>query len=255
MMLRPTEMAGLVLALCVVLPAAALAQAGSAGVKAEPGSGITACLAALSGDDGAAVEAGCGSVLRDEATLRVDRLTVLKARGAFLARHDKIDAAIADYGRAIELDGASADLFNARGELWRAKGERPRAVQDFAAALRLDPGHDRARANNRAMARELERIGAEMALPGTPSFACRQAKRLAEKAICADPELGRLDRAIAAATTVALARARDPGQAEQLRRQRDGFLAERDARMGQGDYDLKKAMATRLHQLTAGGGL
>jgi len=245
----------LFLVMVAALPRAAGADGGSGGTAAGLAGQVAACLAALAGDDSHGVEEACTAALHDPALARADRLTVLKERGAYLARHDKIDAAIADYSAAVEVDRSNAGLFNARGELWRTKGERPRAVQDFSAALRFDPGHDRARANLKAMARELERIGAEMALGGAPSFSCRQAKGLAEKAICADPELAALDRAIAAANARALTAARDQAEVRQLRRAQEGFMTERNTRMGHADYDLKKAMAERLRQISKEDGL
>ena len=43
---------------------------------------------------------------------------------------------------------ALADIHNARGELWRKKGDLPKAVADFAAAIKLNPEHIAARANH-----------------------------------------------------------------------------------------------------------
>jgi predicted negative regulator of RcsB-dependent stress response len=57
-----------------------------------------------------------------------------------------------------------ADAFNSRGEIFRRKGDKPRALADFGAALKIDPRHAAARENYRSLARELERIGAQMPL-------------------------------------------------------------------------------------------
>ena len=49
-----------------------------------------------------------------------------RARPALCDRKDMIDRAIDDYDAALRLDPTLADIFNARGELWRKKGDRPR---------------------------------------------------------------------------------------------------------------------------------
>ena len=97
---------------------------------------------------------------------------------------------------ALQLDATLADVFNARGELWRRKGDRPRALADFAAAIKLNPDHPKARGNYKSLAQELERLGALMAVYNKPSFNCAVAGRAVEKAICANPELANLDREI-----------------------------------------------------------
>jgi tetratricopeptide (TPR) repeat protein len=132
---------------------------------AEPAVDVAPCATAIAEADDDRVIARCGALIDNGKTLHADRAKALVARGAAFARRDQIDHAIADDDVALKLD-PGADLFNARGELHRRKGDRPRAVADFTAALRLNPWHEVARANNRALARELEQIGADMALKG-----------------------------------------------------------------------------------------
>jgi tetratricopeptide (TPR) repeat protein len=103
---------------------------------------IAPCLAATAAGDVDKAASECAAVIDNEKTAKPDRVKALVARGALLARHDQIDAAIADDSRALQLDPTLADVFNARGELWLKKGDRPKAVQDFGAALRLDPNHE-----------------------------------------------------------------------------------------------------------------
>ena len=62
-----------------------------------------------------------------------------------------------------------ADVLNARGELRRGKGDLPHALADFAAALKLNPQHEAARANHKSLALELERLGAQMAIKNKSS--------------------------------------------------------------------------------------
>ena len=104
----------------------------------------------------------------------------------------------------MRFDPTLADIFNARGELWRKKGDRPRALADFAAAIKLNPDHPAARSNYKSLALELERIGAQMAVNNRPGFDCASARRAVEKAICANPDLANLDRQISVANARAV---------------------------------------------------
>ncbi|MGY4433195.1 hypothetical protein ACVWWO_005672 [Bradyrhizobium sp. F1.13.1] len=129
------------------------------------------------------------------------------------------------------------------------KGDKPKAVQDFGAALKIDPNHEQAKANHKAMAREIERIGAQMAVAGKPSFICKGARRPVERAICANRELADLDREVFAANARVLREARNAGEAKALQREQDDFIARRNAGFGRPGYDLKKAMQERLQRL------
>jgi tetratricopeptide (TPR) repeat protein len=210
---------------------------------------ITPCLTSAAADDMEQAAPACAAVIDNEKTAKADLVKALVARGALYARHDQIDRAIADDSRALQLDPTLADVFNARGELWLRKGDKPRAVQDFGAALTIDPNHEKARANHRAMARELERIGAQMAVAGKPSFNCARAGRAVEKAICGNRELADLDREIFASSARVVREARSPAEARSLQREQDEFIARRNAGFGRPGYDLKKAMQERLQRL------
>ncbi|MCK1743661.1 hypothetical protein IVA80_23125 [Bradyrhizobium sp. 139] len=214
---------------------------------------VAPCLAAAAADDLDKANSTCAAVIDNEKTAKADLLKALIARAALMARHDQIDRAIADDSRALLLDSTLADLFNARGELWLKKGDKPKAVQDFAAALKIDPNHEKAKANHKAMARELERIGAQMAVAGKPSFNCRSARRAVEKAICANRELADLDREVFAANARAVREAqsmRNPSpNARALQREQDDFITRRNAEFGRPGYDLKKSMQERLQRL------
>ncbi|MEK9279385.1 MULTISPECIES: tetratricopeptide repeat protein [unclassified Bradyrhizobium] len=215
---------------------------------------IAPCLAAAAADDMDKAASACTEVIDNEKTAKPDLVKALIARAALYARHDQVDRAIADDSRALQLDPTLADIFNARGELWLKKGDRPKAVQDFGAALKLDPNHDKAKANHRAIARELERIGAQMAVAGKPSFNCVRARRTVEKAICANRELADLDREIYASNARVLREARNPAEAKALQREQDEFIARRNAEFGRPGYDLKKAMQDRLQRLNGADG-
>jgi tetratricopeptide (TPR) repeat protein len=126
------------------------------------------CLSAVSAGNDDAVIAACAALIGYAKAAAADRLKALAARAAAYARKDQPDRAIVDYDAALKLDPARGDLFNARGELWRLKGDRPRAIRDFAAAIRLDPRNETARANHKALALEIERQGAAMAIKDQP---------------------------------------------------------------------------------------
>ena len=228
----------------------ATAQAATGGEPAAAAQiDIAACLSAAAADDIDKAGPACAAVIDNEKTAKPDLIKALIARGALLARHDQIDRAIADDSRALLLDPALAEIFNARGELWLKKGDKPRAVQDFGAALRIDPNHEKAKANHKAIARELERIGAQMAVAGKPSFNCAGARRPIEKAICGNRELADLDREVYAANARVLREARNEGEARKLQREQDDFIARRNAGFGRPGFDLKKAMQDRLQRL------
>jgi tetratricopeptide (TPR) repeat protein len=211
------------------------------------------CFAAAAAGDDDKIISACGGLIDSERTARADRLKALLARAGAQDRKDLIDGAIADYSSALMLDAALADALNARGELWRRKGDRPRALADFGAAIKLNPDHPGAKGNHKSLARELERIGALMAVDGKPSFNCANAKRTVEKAICANPELANLDREINAANAkVVNSASRDSARAGRaLQREQNAFTARRNASYGRLDYDLRTAMRERLDHLLA----
>ncbi|MDB5653070.1 MAG: hypothetical protein JWQ94_683 [Tardiphaga sp.] len=135
---------------------------------AEPQVDPAPCRAAIASQNDDAIITVCDALIDNDRTDRADRLKALLARGAAYQRRDNVDRAIADYDVALRLDPKLADIFNTRGELHRGRGDRPRALADFGAALKLDPQHAVARANFKALALELEKIGAEMGLKPRP---------------------------------------------------------------------------------------
>jgi tetratricopeptide (TPR) repeat protein len=233
--------------LCALSPAARAATGGEP--AAAPPIEVAPCLSATAANDMDKAAAACAAVIDNDKTAKPDLVKALIARGALYARHDQVDRAIADDSRALLLDPTLADIFNARGELWLKKGDRPKAVQDFGAALKLDPNHEKARANHKAIARELERIGAQMAVAGKPSFNCARAARAVEKAICANRELADLDREIYGSHLRVVREAQSPAEARRIQREQDDFIARRNAGYGRPGYDLKKAMQDRLQQI------
>ncbi|OYU86590.1 MAG: hypothetical protein CFE29_28015 [Bradyrhizobiaceae bacterium PARB1] len=126
------------------------------------------CFAAIAAGDDDKIIAICGNLIDNAKAVTADRLKAASARAAAYARKDQIDPAIADYDAALKIDLSRPDLLNARGELWRRKGDRPRAVRDFGAALKIDPKNEAVRANYKALAQEIERMGAKMSVQPQP---------------------------------------------------------------------------------------
>ncbi|CCE08635.1 conserved exported hypothetical protein [Bradyrhizobium sp. STM 3843] len=239
-----------------LLLAAEAHAVGAADPAKEPPADPAACLAASRANDADKVLRECSVLIDDPKAIRTDRINALIARASVLISRGQPDRAIADYDVVLQLDPTLADIFNARGELQRQRGDRPKALADFAAALKLNPAHVSARSNYRSLAQEIERLGAQMAVAGRPSFNCATARRLVEKAICADPELADLDREITVSQDWAIREASKLGSREVRLRQREqeDYLARRNAEFGRPGYDLKKTMRDRLHQLQGAGG-
>lgn len=206
------------------------------------------CRQAELAHDDDAVIAKCGAVIDHAKTVKDDRIAALLARAAAFQAKQQIARALSDYDAVLALDDSRAELFNQRGELRRQQGDRRGALDDFIAALKRDPGHAAARSNQQTLTRELERIGAQLALKGKPSFDCARARAPVEKAICADPELADLDREIATVFARRL-RAADRGDVAALRRTQQQFLATRASSFGRPGFDLRAVMTARLREL------
>lgn len=254
MRFRPAVLIGNV-TVAFVLSAALLDGALATGAKPSADLQVdpAPCIAAAAANDADRIIPICGALIDHARTAKADRIKALTARAGAYERKDMIDSAISDYDAALRLDPALADVFNIRGELWRRKGDRPRALADFAAAIKLNPDHPTAKGNYKSLARELERLGALFAVHNKPSFNCATARRPVEKAICANPELANLDREINAVHIKAVREARSdsPRAGKALQREQDEFIARRNASFGRPGYDLRKAMKERLGRLLA----
>ncbi|WP_027575412.1 tetratricopeptide repeat protein [Bradyrhizobium sp. WSM1743] len=194
----------------------------------------------------------------DQAILREQRANFLTNRGDSYQFKGELGAALSDYETALKLDPNFAKTYNNRAVLYKKMGERKKALADYETALKLDPGNENAANGRRSMIAEIARFGA--ASPGLmharsaddsgPSFDCVTAKREVEKVICADPQLGVLDRQIAEAYERVLKSA-SKRSADDLRKSQRDFLVTRDASFRRPGYDLKKVMQDRLQRLNA----
>jgi tetratricopeptide (TPR) repeat protein len=151
-----------------VMSAEDFSQGKAAGTPDATGSEVAIdplpCLAAIAANDDDTIISRCDSLIGNEKNTQSDRIRAVLARAAAYDRKQQYDRAIVDYGTALQLDPAQADVFNHRGEAWRKKGDRPQALVDFGAAIRLDPEHSSARGNYKSLAQELELLGAQMAV-------------------------------------------------------------------------------------------
>jgi tetratricopeptide (TPR) repeat protein len=186
----------------------------------------------------------------DEAIKLRPEAKFLTNRGDAYQGKKDYDRAIADYDAALKLDPKFSRAYNNRGAAYRKKGDRVRALQDYAAAIRLDPGDKTAASNHKEIALEVERLGALMSQKNLPSFNCATAKRAVEKAICADPELARLDSEINGMFLRVVADQKSRRDALALTQQQRDFIAKRNASFGKRGYDLRVAMEARLKAIT-----
>ncbi len=255
--MQPCRLGAVILVLLSAWHVVPAAEAHAIGAS-EPGKervvDAGACLSASEARDADKVLTECGALIDNTKVAKSDRINALIARASIFITRGEADRAIADYDIALQLDPTLANILNARGELYRKKGDRPKALADFAAALRLNPDHASARSNYHTLAVELERLGAQMAVAGRPSFNCATARRPVEKAICADPELANLDREIDGSQARLVREAAGPAAAHALQREQDAFIAQRNAGFGRPGYDLKKVMQDRLRRLNGADG-
>ncbi|AMA55602.1 tetratricopeptide repeat protein [Bradyrhizobium sp. CCGE-LA001] len=192
----------------------------------------------------------------DQAIRREQRANFLTNRGDSYQFKGELGAALSDYEAALKLDPNFAKTYNNRAVLYKKMGERKKALADYETALKLDPGNENATNGRRVMIAEIAKFGAEppralSAEAGNgPSFSCATAKREVEKVICADAQLGVLDRQIAE-TYERVLRTSKGRSASDLRKTQREFLTTRNASLRRPGYDLKKIMQDRLQRLSA----
>ncbi|HEY0220174.1 MAG TPA: DUF1850 domain-containing protein [Afipia sp.] len=83
------------------------------------------------------------------------------------------DTLVAACNAALNLETATTtektETFRVRAGAWRTKGDRRRALNDYDAALRLDPSQQAVRADRKALFHEIELQGAIMPLKKPPA--------------------------------------------------------------------------------------
>jgi tetratricopeptide (TPR) repeat protein len=69
-----------------------------------------------------------------------DRAKVFASRGVVWRKYGDQDKALADFRKALALDGNLKEAYLNRGNLWRLKGRPYKALADYSKALELDQG-------------------------------------------------------------------------------------------------------------------
>jgi tetratricopeptide (TPR) repeat protein len=147
---------------------------------------VAACDALLAAPDTPDAKRAGWLRARAEAYIRQDRLplavadldqvsrlddqdgpSVIKRAGLRRTLGDT-DGLIADLSMLIRLQPDNVAALFERGTLYRGKGDLRRALADFGAVLRREPAHAAAAAERKALAQEIERLGATMPLTHAP---------------------------------------------------------------------------------------
>ena len=79
--------------------------------------------------------------------LQPDNAGIYYNRGRAYRLNGQPDLAVASYNKAIELDPKDANALSNRGHAYRDLGNNEKAIADFRAALAINPTHDRALAH------------------------------------------------------------------------------------------------------------
>lgn len=183
----------------------------------------------------------------DQAIRIAPKANFLTNRGNSYNQKGDLDRAIADYDRAVKLNPSFYLAYNNRGIAYRKKGDLDHAIADFEQVVRIAPQINSAVTALARVRQERDRLDlvSDRLLP---TFDCRDARKAAEKAICSDPDLSRLDRQIDDAYKTALARL-DRKEVAGLRQEQRAFLGTRNTAFGRPDYNLKREMERRLTEL------
>jgi tetratricopeptide (TPR) repeat protein len=176
--------------------------------------------------------------LRPQANFLTNRANAYNLKG-------ELDRAIDDYDRAVALDPGFYLAYHNRAATWQQKGDLDNAIADYEQALRIDPKAGSDAEQLAGLRQDRDRRNSVPSERLLPTFNCKSASRAAEKAICSDPDLSRLDRQMDDAYKAALAKV-DRKAARGLREQQRDFIAERNRSFGRPDYNLKREMERRL---------
>ncbi len=122
---------------------AAFVTAASSAIAA-PGDDRTTCFSTGSDDYKRAefIEVGlraCHRLITSGKFSGTGLANLLRARGYWNHQKKDLDAALADFNRAIQLDPKHVEGYDYRADVWTDKGELDRAIADHDMAIRIDP--------------------------------------------------------------------------------------------------------------------
>jgi lipoprotein NlpI len=103
------------------------------------------------GDSPQAALGGCTRIIQAAREASRNRASAYHNRGLAYAALGDPDRAIADFSAAIRLEPGDPDNFISRGSAYSAKGDSSRAIANFDEALRIDPINARAYFNRALM--------------------------------------------------------------------------------------------------------
>ena len=95
------------------------------------------------------------TLLNDGVTRFPKDANIFNTRAWNLYQQKKLDAALADANKAVELDGRLVFAYGTRGAIYEAMGNTSRAIADYQQCLRIKSDHEFARA-------ALARLGAPL---------------------------------------------------------------------------------------------
>lgn len=108
--------------------------------------------ACLSDDSDVSIAACTADINSGEETAPADLALAYYNRGLSYAHKHDFQTAIADYNKAIELNGSDSNFHDGLGEAYYNTGNRDAATSEFQAALKINPNDDVAESDLEDMA-------------------------------------------------------------------------------------------------------
>lgn len=140
------------LAMAVVLTAAALAACAPPGTPAFVEQQLALCRDSVLPQEQLSA---CSAVIVAGAAAPEQRAAALVERGVLRGELGQDARAVADFGRALRIDGALAQAYVERGVVHQNRGAFASALRDYEYALALDPGSSLALSGREASLRGL----------------------------------------------------------------------------------------------------